>query len=644
MIMFEAAICLISAYLFSYSMPLLVRAEKKPWLVTNESFICVILLLSIAISGFSGAKIFSSSISGVMGSLLILSVAFCGNMGSGGAAGVIIGLTMGLSGGQAFPMALYALSGVLAGCFRTLSKYAVTLGYLLGSIIIVLYFGRTETAAEYISEAALAGVIFLLIPKKYLALWRERIIARDSGGDEQLKEAVNKLYNISQMFNDLGGVGINISEDAKLRLREEEIARALSQVGEKVCQECTERSTCWEDNFYNTSQSLLDMLELAERNRLLAQSLPRYIKESCIKKTELMGTVKLVADYNETQGFWRKKMFKERQLVSEQIKAAAQIIKNLAQEISKEPQVNKPMAAKLQEKAASLDCQLDKVLIKGKGGTTVVEITKQPCNGRRECVNTVLPLAAGLLREKMVVRSKCGTARDRKPCKITMQAAKNYTVATAVASAAKAEGAVNGDNSAVLPLSGGKLALLLSDGMGSGCEAAGESSSAIKFLRKMLEMGFAIDVAVETVNAMLLLKSPEEKFATLDMLIVDLYSAEGEFLKIGAAPSYVKRVREVGVLKRNSLPIGILNNIEIDPIKVQLAAGDIIVMISDGIADAPSTSVDKELWLSNILRCMPETNPKDIAERVLAEAKRAAGGKDQDDMTVLCVKLDQKAK
>jgi stage II sporulation protein E len=211
-----------------------------------------------------------------------------------------------------------------------------------------------------------------------------------------------------------------------------------------------------------------------------------------------------------------------------------------------------------------------------------------------------------------------------------------------MASAAKQEAGVNGDNCAVLPLSGGKVALLLSDGMGCGQEAAGESNNAIKYLRKMLEAGFQVDVAVQTVNAMLLLKSPEEKFATLDMLIVDLYTAEGEFLKIGAAPSYVKRVREVGVLKGNSLPIGILNNIEIDPIEVQLAAGDIIVMITDGIADAPPVSVDKELWLTNILRCLRESHPADIAARVLAEAKRASGGNGQDDMTVLCIKIEQK--
>ncbi|MCE5287242.1 MAG: stage II sporulation protein E [Pelosinus sp.] len=643
LIMFDAAICMISAYLFTYSVPILVAGQdSKEHGITNESIICVMLLFAIAVSGLNGIRLFSASACSIVGSILVLSAAFCASMGSGGAVGTIIGLTIGLSSGQVFAVALYALSGVLAGSFRTLGKYAVVLGYFLGNIIIVLYFGRAEAAMQYICEASLASVIFLLIPKKSFVIWREQFLDSGGGaGDEQVKQAVQKLQKISSLFSDLGGANAHFSEDAKIRLHEEEIARALSQVGEKVCQECTKRSICWEDNFYNTSQAMMDMLELAEKNRLNSHVLPRYFNENCTKKTELMGTIKLVVEYNQTQGYWQKKMLKQRQLVSEQIKAIATIVKNLACEINKDPAVNKPMAVKIKEKAASLDCLLDNVLIQGKSGTTTVKITKQPCNHRRECVNTLLPLAAGLLREKMVVKSKCGCP-GQKPCKITMHAAKNFSIITGIASAAKQEEAVNGDNCAVLPLSGGKAALLLSDGMGSGPQAAGESNTAIKFLRKMLETGFAVDVAVQTVNAMLLLKSPEEKFATLDMLIVDLYSAEGEFLKIGAAPSYVKRVREVGILKRNSLPIGILNNIEIDPIKVQFAPGDIIVMVSDGIVDAPPISVDKDLWLCNILRCLPECHPQDIADRILAEAQKASGGKGQDDMTVLCIKVEQK--
>lgn len=644
LVIFNAAICMISAFLFSYSMPLLVTEKKSnAQSFANENFICMLLLLAIALSGLSGLRLFSASVGGIAGSLLILSVAFCGNMGSGGTAGTLVGLTIGLTSGQAFAIGLYALSGVLAGCFRTLNKYSALLGYLFGNIIIVLYFGRVETAGQYICEAALAGLVFLFIPRRYLTLWQERLKENgDSFSDEQVQGAVQKLENIAVMFSGLGGAGGSVSDEAKIRLREEEVARALSSIGEKVCQECTNRSKCWEDEFYSTSQAMMDMLEIAEKGKLTSRTLPRYFNETCIKKSELMGTVHLVVEYNQTQGYWRKKMLTERQLVSEQMKATAQIIKNLAREINKEPLVNKPTSAKLKEKAALLDCQLDKVMITGKGAATIVEITKQPCSGRRECVNTVLPLAAGLLREKMMIKSRCGTVGNHKPCKLTMHAAKNFSIATAVASSAKVEGAVNGDNCAVLPLSGGKVALLLSDGMGSGSEAAAQSNSAIRFLKEMLELGFAVDVAVETVNAMLLLKSPEEKFATLDMLIIDLYSAEGEFLKIGAAPSYVKRVREVGVLKGNSLPIGILNNIEIDPIKVKLAAGDIIVMVSDGIADALPASVDKELWLSNILRRMPEDTPKTVAGRILDEAKRSLGGKDRDDMTVLCIKLDQK--
>jgi hypothetical protein len=158
-----------------------------------------------------------------------------------------------------------------------------------------------------------------------------------------------------------------------------------------------------------------------------------------------------------------------------------------------------------------------------------------------------------------------------------------YLVATGWASAAKEK--VSGDTAAVLPLPGGRVALVLSDGMGTGSRAAGDSAATVWFLERLLTAGFAVDVAVKTVNSLLLLKLPEESFTTVDMTVIDTAAGEAEFLKVGAAPSFVKRVREVATVKAASLPVGIMQQVEIEPVRWLLAAGDIIVMVSDGVVE-----------------------------------------------------------
>ena len=74
--------------------------------------------------------------------------------------------------------------------------------------------------------------------------------------------------------------------------------------------------------------------------------------------------------------------------------------------------------------------------------------------------------------------------------------------------------------------------------MGSGGRASEESCAAIELLEDFMETGFDKDIAIKMINSVLVLKSNEESFSTLDMAIIDLYSGIAEFIKIGAVSSF----------------------------------------------------------------------------------------------------------
>src|SRR5690606_2616617 len=132
---------------------------------------------------------------------------------------------------------------------------------------------------------------------------------------------------------------------------------------------------------------------------------------------------------------------------------------------------------------------------------------------------------------------------------------------------------------------GGRLALVLSDGMGAGEKAAAESRTVVGLLQRLLEAGFDQQFAVRMVNSVLLLRSPEETFATIDMAIVDLAGRRAEFLKIGAPPTFIKRGDHVISVRGASLPAGILQQVEADVQCRRVQAGDAIVMMTDGLID-----------------------------------------------------------
>jgi stage II sporulation protein E len=148
-------------------------------------------------------------------------------------------------------------------------------------------------------------------------------------------------------------------------------------------------------------------------------------------------------------------------------------------------------------------------------------------------------------------------------------------------------------------------------------------------------------LAIKSVNSVLMLRSSEEIYATVDLAIIDLYSAKTTFMKIGSTPSFIKRGDEVLPITASNLPIGILKDIEVDLVVHQLLPGDLLVMMTDGVYDAPGHAANKELWMKRILAEMKSDAPQDIADKLLDTVIRHHDGEVVDDMTVIVAKIDK---
>jgi len=214
-----------------------------------------------------------------------------------------------------------------------------------------------------------------------------------------------------------------------------------------------------------------------------------------------------------------------------------------------------------------------------------------------------------------------------------------YHVVSGMARLPRRGGAISGDSCIGTPLGGGRYLMALSDGMGVGQEAAAQSRQCVNLLHQLLEAGFSTEIAVNTVNSVLLLRSPDESFATVDLAQIDLTTGRTEFVKVGAAPSFIKRGSEVTVVKMSSVPVGIINQVEMEAEFRVLRPGDLVVMVSDGVWDVSQDELDKERWLLEHLQRETSTDPEEIAESVLARARELAPDA-TDDMTILVARLD----
>jgi stage II sporulation protein E len=126
---------------------------------------------------------------------------------------------------------------------------------------------------------------------------------------------------------------------------------------------------------------------------------------------------------------------------------------------------------------------------------------------------------------------------------------------------------------------------LISDGMGSGEEAAFISGVCSMFIEKMLAAGNRADITVRMLNNVLRNENMGrggECSATVDLCELDLISGTASFIKSGAAPTYIARGGTVYKVYSRTLPIGILKDSDTKISKFDTKKGDIIIMLSDG--------------------------------------------------------------
>lgn len=210
----------------------------------------------------------------------------------------------------------------------------------------------------------------------------------------------------------------------------------------------------------------------------------------------------------------------------------------------------------------------------------------------------------------------------------------DYHVLTGAAKAVKETERISGDNYSFYEADEGKMSVILSDGMGSGEKACNDSQRVIELIERLLEAGFRKESAVQMVNGALAASGQEENMSTLDLCDINLYTGECEFIKVGAACTYIKRGHLVDRLSAQNFPLGVFGQLEPETMYRTLQNGDYIIMLSDGILDALSQGIGEEV-LPEVIGRMDYSNPNEIANQILAYCLKQSKGQVRDDMTVL---------
>ena len=158
----------------------------------------------------------------------------------------------------------------------------------------------------------------------------------------------------------------------------------------------------------------------------------------------------------------------------------------------------------------------------------------------------------------------------------------------------------------------------------------------MELLRLCLDAGYTRQQTLTAVNGMMLLGGGGERFATADVLTIDLWKGSAALDKLGAAASWVYQQGKLSRVAGDALPLGIIEEIDQSESNLRLEAGDAVILLTDGVEDAFRTRQALEEALLAAMTC--ET-PQKAAEALLAGALSADKEERRDDQSAVFIYL-----
>jgi PAS domain S-box-containing protein len=202
---------------------------------------------------------------------------------------------------------------------------------------------------------------------------------------------------------------------------------------------------------------------------------------------------------------------------------------------------------------------------------------------------------------------------------------------------------VGGDFYDVFEHRDSRWVLAIGDVCGKGPRAAAVTALARHTLRAAAMSGQAPRVMIESVHQALMHQPPGLDMCTLGLILVDL-RPPGAHLTIALAghplPVLVDRDGHARLVGRPGTLLGVLDPIRIEQAEVQMAAGETLVLHTDGVteAGAPTRPLGEE-GLLELCSAAPKLALQDLLRRIEAAAVSHAGGSARDDIALLALRL-----
>ena len=579
------------------------------------------------------------SLSACVGMILTLCVARRRGLVQGLAAGLLCGLAHAPVLVPSF--ALAAVAFWLLCRFSPLIAAAAACGAALGWSFVPL---KLETLTVFLPAVLTASLMTCaadkLLTRPTLLLSPMPDTARLEAAEQadiecqRAAQCEARMRELSGAFSALADVFYSLSDRMK-RPGLLDLRRMCDRAFDAICPECPNRDLCWGGDYVGTLTRLSRMAAaLHERGRVEIGDLDEAFASRCDALPRLCENMNAeCARMTETA-----LMTGKTEIFAMDFEGLSRVLEDALASQQDDFRYDEELSEEIRREMLAMDLRTEGVVVWGHRRRQIVA---------RGVDATASTLGAAAIRRRL--EQVCGFALgeltfDLSDTGVTMRVSTRprYCLRRVTRTAA-ASGGICGDTVNVFDTERDLSYALISDGMGSGREAAFTSGMCSLFLEKMLAAGNRAETALRMLNSMIRQKGGGigmECSATVDLMELDLLSGRAVFLKSGAAPTYVRRDDSLFRLNARTAPIGILRTVDAQRLSYDVLPGDVIVMLSDGIAaeDGIEDGEGDAVWLLDLLSDGWEEDLESMADVILRRAREEGS---EDDLSVILMRVEE---
>ncbi len=493
---------------------------------------------------------------------------------------------------------------------------------------VVKYIGLGGLVAGFVFLFLWAGeqLLFSVYPAAGEVLLRADIREHTK---KRLQEAASSFETLSGVFD-----GVSVEEAEGFR----EFAVTLPEM---VCMDCVKCRECWETYPEDRFSEAYTMYEAARNGQIPQTAEIESRFAGCLRPERVAEEYAVIPFKEQVSHYVRRRAEEGKVAVVTQLHVVADMLREYSDELydtaSGDGKAEEAVAEVLYRQGIYAE---QVAVMKRKGRGLCIRLKASCKNGTcipvRRAVQSLgmlfgCPMAIGAESERFIGDTLTEFVFEEEP---------GYMVLTGVAKATKKGETQSGDSFSFLYPDSGETVLLLSDGMGSGEAAGRDSEAVIGWLEQFLSAGFDEKTAVRLINSVLLLRTEGKSYSTVDISVINPYGGTCEFIKLGAAGTYIKREGWVEQVESATLPVGMFGETDYDTKEKKLYDGDYIIMTSDGVPEALGECLEDVLF--RVGQKQTDRTPQGIAGEVLKAALELCEYRPKDDMTVLVAELVKK--